>query len=85
MCWDKVSSNTTLLKARLWCWMRRSSLSSVSHIRPPEGGSQTFAVTVTPQGTTNTLLGDVEWDLDGDGEFDDATGTILSLTWDTAR
>jgi 6-phosphogluconolactonase (cycloisomerase 2 family) len=47
-----------------------------------EGLSQTFAVTVTPQGTTNTLLGDVEWDLDGDGEFDDAIGATLTLDWE---
>jgi hypothetical protein len=46
-----------------------------------EGSGVQLAVTVVPLGTTGKLAGPVTWDLDNDGEFGDAVGESLSLTW----
>ena len=46
-----------------------------------EGDGVTFTVDVTPLGTTNSLAGPVQWDLNGDGLFQDGEGEVLSLTW----
>ncbi len=45
-----------------------------------EGSGITFITDITANGTG--LVGDVEWDLDGDGAFDDAIGVSLALTWE---
>ncbi|MGD1944577.1 MAG: PKD domain-containing protein [Leptolyngbyaceae cyanobacterium] len=47
-----------------------------------EGDDVTLVVNVTPLGTTNDLSGPVQWDLNGDGRFQDGAGEILTLTWE---
>ncbi|NOY99459.1 MAG: beta-propeller fold lactonase family protein, partial [Chloroflexi bacterium] len=46
-----------------------------------EGDSVTLQVNVSPLGATNTLKGDVVWDLNGDNAFGDAVGSSVTLTW----
>ncbi len=43
--------------------------------------SVTMRADVTPNGVSGKLDGAIEWDLDGDGRYGDATGPSVQLTW----
>ncbi len=46
-----------------------------------EGDSASFSVDVNPLGLSGELDGPVRWDIDGDGNFGDAFGGAIALTW----
>src|SRR5207248_6713805 len=50
-----------------------------------EGGSVTLTTNVTPLGVAGQLQGPVTWDMNGDGRFDDAFGSTVTLPWANLR
>lgn len=50
-----------------------------------EGGSATFNANVALLRAGSSIPDPLAWDLDGDGQFDDAFGTSVTLTWAQLR
>ncbi len=46
-----------------------------------EGDGLVIEAQVVPYGARDELLGELEWDLNGDGVFGDRTGETITLTW----